>query len=149
MSAWLTQLYPWAKALHIVAVISWLAGLLYLPRLYVYHAMAPVPSDTAETFKLMERRLLRGIMGPAIVLTYVFGAVLAATPGAVDWRHGWIWAKLGLVGVLTLFHHALARWRRAFAEDRNCHSARFFRIANELPALVMLVIVVLVVVKPF
>ncbi len=149
MSAWLTALYPWIKALHIIAVISWLAGLLYLPRLFVYHASAPVGSETAETFKVMERRLLRGIMTPAIVLTYIFGAVLAAIPGVVDWRHGWIWAKLALVAVLTLFHHMLMRWRRAFAEDRNRHTARFFRIVNELPAALMLAIILLVVVKPF
>ena len=149
MSAWLTALYPWAKALHIVFVISWLAGLLYLPRLFVYHAAERSGSEASETFKVMERRLLRGIMAPAIVGTYVFGGMLAATPGAVDWQRGWIWAKLGLVAVLTIFHHALMRWRRDFAEDRNRHTARFFRIVNELPGVVMLIIVLLVVVKPF
>src|SRR5205823_10902794 len=96
--------YPWLKALHIIAVIAWMAGLLYLPRLFVYHAEAPRGSDRAMTFAVMERRLMRGIMLPALVMTYAFGIALAATPGAVDWGSGWIWAQLALVLLLTLFH---------------------------------------------
>lgn len=141
--------YPWLKALHIVAVVAWMAGLLYLPRLFVYHAAVPRGSHRAAMLELMERRLLRGIMLPAAVMTYGFGAALAATPGVVDWRRGWIWAKLVLVGLLTLFHWLLARWRRDFARGEFPHSARFFRIVNELPTLALIAIVLLVVVKPF
>jgi protoporphyrinogen IX oxidase len=149
LSATLVAAYPWLKALHIASVIAWMAGLLYLPRLFVYHVTARAGSDAAETFKLMERRLLHGIMTPAMVATFVFGGALAATPGVVDWHRGWIWAKLLLVLALALYHGALARWQLAFAADRNRHSARFFRLVNELPALAMLLIVILVVVKPF
>jgi len=130
-------------------MIAWMAGLLYLPRLLVYHAMAPTGSNRSETFKVMERRLLRGIMMPAMIATWGFGLVLAGTPGLVDWRMGWIWAKLALVAALSTFHWALARWRGAFSANSNTHSPRFFRIINELPTLAMIGIVLLVVVKPF
>jgi protoporphyrinogen IX oxidase len=149
VSAWLIALYPWIKSLHIVSMVAWMAGLLYLPRLYVYHAMAPVGSDRSETFKIMERRLQRGIMTPAMIATWGFGLVLAGTPGLVDWRMGWIWVKLALVAALSAFHVALSRWRDAFSANSNTHSTRFFRIVNELPALAMIAIVLLVVVKPF
>jgi protoporphyrinogen IX oxidase len=145
----LAAAYPWLKALHIIAVIAWMAGLLYLPRLFVYHAEAPSGSDRAATFEIMERRLARGIMLPAAAMTYIFGIMLAAVPGMVDWQRGWIWTKLGLVLLLTLFHGLLERWRRDFAARRNTHPARFYRIVNELPTLAMIGIVVLVVVKPF
>jgi protoporphyrinogen IX oxidase len=141
--------YPWLKAFHIVAVIAWMAGLLYLPRLFVYHAGVPVDSRRAATFEVMERRLARAIMLPAAVMTYLLGAALAAIPGLVDWRNGWIWAKLALVLLLTLFHGALEWWRRDFAAGRFAHSPRFYRIINELPSLALIAIVVLVVVKPF
>ncbi|MBV8118959.1 MAG: protoporphyrinogen oxidase HemJ [Alphaproteobacteria bacterium] len=149
MSRWLAAVYPWIKAAHILAVIAWMAGLLYLPRLFVYHAMTPIGSGQSETFKIMERRLQRGIMSPAMIATLLFGALIAATPGIVDWHRGWIWAKLGLVTGLVAYHHQLAWWRRAFADDHNRHSPRFFRIANELPTIVLIAIVILVVVKPF
>jgi putative membrane protein len=146
---WLSEAYPWIKSLHIVSMVAWMAGLLYLPRLYVYHADAPVGSNQSETFKIMERRLLRGIMTPAMIATLGFGTVLAGTPGIIDWRMGWIWAKLALVVGLTIFHFALARWRITFSADRNRRSARFFRAINELPMLALIAIAVLVVVKPF
>jgi protoporphyrinogen IX oxidase len=146
---WLSEAYPWIKSLHIVSMVAWMAGLLYLPRLYVYHSMAPVESDLSETFKHMERRLLRGIMTPAILATWIFGLLLARIPGVVDWRMGWIWAKLALVGGLTVFHIALARWHGKFSSDQNRHSTRFFRLVNELPTLALIAIVILVVVKPF
>ena len=149
MSGWLTGAYPWIKSLHIVSMVAWMAGLLYLPRLFVYHAMAPVGSDRSETFKIMERRLQRGIMTPAMIATWVFGLMLAGTPGLVDWRMGWIWAKLALVVALSAFHITLARWRAGFNTNSNVHSARFFRIVNELPTLALIAIVLLVVVKPF
>jgi protoporphyrinogen IX oxidase len=149
VSAWLADAYPWIKSAHIVSVVAWMAGLLYLPRLFVYHAMAPVGSDRSETFKIMERRLLRGIMTPAMLATLGFGLALAGTPDVVDWHRGWIWAKLSLVAGLLVYHSWLARWRTAFAVDRNRHSPRFFRVVNELPTLALIAIVVLVVVKPF
>jgi len=145
----LTALYPWIKTLHILSVIAWMAGLLYLPRLFVYHAGAAPGSETAATFTVMERRLLHAIMNPAMIASYGFGILLAATPGAVDWRAGWIYAKLALVAALTLMHHLFARWRRDFAAGRNARPARFYRIANEVPTLLLILIVVLVVVKPF
>jgi protoporphyrinogen IX oxidase len=149
VSAFLAAAYPWLKALHIAFVIAWMAGRLYLPRLFVYHAAAPPGSETSQIFKIMERRLLYGIMMPAMLMTVLFGVLLAATPGAVDWRRGWIWAKLLLVLALLVYQWALACWRRAFAADSNRHTARFFRLVNELPAAAMLLIVILVVVKPF
>jgi protoporphyrinogen IX oxidase len=145
----MTALYPWLKVLHILSVIAWMAGLLYLPRLFVYHAGARPGSDASETFKVMERRLLRGIMNPALVGSYLFGATLAATPGAVDWREGWIYVKLAAVLGLTALHWCFAQWRKAFAEDRNHRSAAFFRVVNELPTLLLIVIVIMVVVRPF
>jgi putative membrane protein len=130
-------------------MVAWMAGLLYLPRLYIYHAMAPIGSDRSETFKIMERRLLRGIMTPAMFATWGFGLLLAGTPGLVDWRMGWMWTKLVLVTALSAFHFALSRWRDAFSADSNQHSPQFFRIVNELPTLAMIGIVILVVAKPF
>jgi len=149
VSLWLIAAYPWVKSLHIVSVIAWMAALLYLPRLYVYHAMAPIGSDRSEIFKIMEHRLQRGIMTPAMFATWGFGLLLAGTPGVVDWRMGWIWVKLALVAALSAFHFALSRWRVAFSADSNTHSTQFFRIVNELPTLAMIAIVFLVVVKPF
>jgi len=149
VSGWLTGAYPWIKSLHIISMVAWMAGLLYLPRLFVYHAMAPVGSDRSATFKIMEHRLQRGIMTPAMIATWVFGLMLAGTPGLVDWRMGWIWAKLALVVALSAFHITLARWRAGFNTNSNVHSARFFRIVNELPTLALIAIVLLVVVKPF
>jgi putative membrane protein len=145
----LIPLYPWIKALHIISVVAWMAGLLYLPRLFVYHVSAAPGSEMSETFKVMERRLLRGIMNPALVMTYSFGILLALTPGVVDWHQGWIHSKLALVVVLTAMHYACMRWRRDFAVDRNLHDAKFFRIVNEVPTVILIAIVILVVVKPF
>ena len=141
--------YPWLKTLHILSVIAWMAGLLYLPRLFVYHAAARPGSDASETFKVMERRLLRGIMNPALVGTYLFGVLLAATPGVVDWSEGWIYVKLAAVLALTAIHHRLSLWRQDFAADRNTRSAGFYRTINEVPTLLLILIVVMVVVRPF
>lgn len=149
MSAWLAVAYPWVKSLHILSVIAWMAALLYLPRLYVYHAAAPVGSGRSETFKVMERRLQRGIMIPAMIGTWLFGLMLVGTPGIVDWHMKWIWVKLIFVLTVTGYAHALMRWRKLFAADRNAHSSRFFRIVNEIPTVALIVIVVLVVAKPF
>ena len=145
----LVAFYPWVKSLHIIAVIAWMAGLLYLPRLFVYHADVPANSSRAAMLAIMERRLLRGIMLPAVVMAYGFGLILAATPGVVDWQRGWVWGKLGLVLLLTFFHVLLAGWRRDFAAGQNAHSAKFYRVMNELPTLAMIAIVLFVVAKPF
>src|SRR5579864_5108781 len=145
---WLIPLYASTKALHIIVVIAWMAGLLYLPRLFVYHAASSAGSEQSETFKVMERRLLRGIMNPAMTLALLFGAALAATPGVVDWQSGWIYLKLAGVAGLLVLHHLLARWRKDFAADRNRHSVRFYRIVNEVPTLLLILIVLMVVVKP-
>lgn len=145
---WLAGAYLWIKALHILAVISWMAGLLYLPRLFVYHTETMAGSAESERFKIMERRLLRGIMNPAMIATYLFGILLLLTPGIADWSSGWLWLKLVGVAVLTASHHAMGLWRKAFAADANAHSQRYFRIANEAPTLAMVLIVVMIVVKP-
>jgi protoporphyrinogen IX oxidase len=137
----------WLKALHVIAVISWMAGLLYLPRLFVYHCAAEKGSKQAETFKLMERRLLRGIMNPAMVVVWITGPWLAWQAGM--YRDGWLMAKLALVVLLTGYHHILGAWRKDFAEDRNQHDQRFYRLMNEVPTVLMVGIVVLVVLKPF
>lgn len=139
--------YPWFRAIHVIAVIAWMAGLLYLPRLFVYHCTAETGSDKSETFKVMERRLLRAIMNPAMIAAWVSGLLTAAAGDL--WAEGWFHAKLGFVLLLTLSHMAMARWRREFAEDRNRRPERFYRIANEVPTLLMIAIVILVVVKPF
>nr|WP_295831733.1 protoporphyrinogen oxidase HemJ [uncultured Azospirillum sp.] len=142
------MLYEWIKALHVISIIAWMAGLLYLPRLFVYHCEAPAGSETSETFKVMERRLLRAIMNPAMIAAYVFGiTMIVLTP---EWmKQGWLHAKLLFVLLLTVSHMMMARWRRDFAEDRNTRPQRFYRIANEVPTLLMIGIVIFVVVKPF
>lgn len=138
------------KSLHIMAVIAWLAGLFYLPRLYVYHAGAKPGSELSETFKAMERRLLKAIMTPAMIASWVLGLWLALGGGAIDWLgDGWFYAKLFCVALLSAFHMALAKWRKDFAADRNIHPARFYRIANEVPTLLMACIVLLVILRPF
>jgi putative membrane protein len=141
------MLYGVLKALHIVSVIAWMAGLLYLPRLFVYHAEAEKGSAQSETFKVMERRLLRGIMNPAMGAVWIFGLLLAWQG---DWWHaGWWQVKAALVIGLTLIHHLYARWRKDFAADRNTRPARFYRLWNEVPTILMIAIVFLVVLKPF
>ncbi|HEX6001155.1 MAG TPA: protoporphyrinogen oxidase HemJ [Hyphomicrobiaceae bacterium] len=137
----------WVKAFHVIAVIAWMAGLLYLPRLYVYHCTAEKGSKQSETFKIMERRLLHAIMTPAMIAVWLSGAWLAWAMGFVN-AH-WLWAKFGLVLLMTAYHHALGVWRQDFAADWNTRSPRFYRIMNELPTVLMAGIVVLVVVKPF
>jgi putative membrane protein len=149
VSAWLPHAYPWLKSFHIISVISWMAGLLYLPRLFVYHAIAPPGSGHSETFKVMERRLEVAIMRPALIATILSGALLAATPSLIHWQKGWIWAKLGCVVALALFDLACVRWRRAFAAEGNRHSPGFFRAVNEVPTVLMIAIVLLAVAKPF
>jgi putative membrane protein len=145
-------MYDWIKALHIIAVIAWMAGMLYLPRLFVYHCAAEKGSVQSETFKAMERRLLRAIMNPAMAATWLFGLWLAwhGPDSRYGWfAYGWLEAKLVLVLALSGVHGMLARWVRVFAADRNRHSQRFYRIINEIPTILMIAIVILAVVKPF
>lgn len=150
MSEVLSIAYPWIKAFHIVAVISWMAGLFYLPRLFVYHVeRAPAGSETSETFKVMEHKLLRLIMAPAMIATWILGILLALTPGIVDWSAGWFYVKLLGVAGLTVFHHWLGKRRRDFETDSNSRSGRTYRLMNEVPTLAVLVIVIMVVVRPF
>ena len=139
--------YEWIKALHIIAVISWMAGMLYLPRLMVYHCDSPPGSQQSETFKVMERRLLKAIINPAMGITWLAGVYLAWDGGW--YMQGWFHAKFALVLAMSGMHGALSRWVRDFAADRNTRPARFYRIANEVPTLLMIAIVILVVVKPF
>ncbi|MFO1107307.1 MAG: protoporphyrinogen oxidase HemJ [Amaricoccus sp.] len=150
MRSLLAEIYPWTKVGHILAVVTWMAGLFYLPRLFVYHAERAAPgTELSETFKIMEKRLLRQIMAPAMIATWIFGITLALTPGLVDWGSGWIYVKLGTVGGLSWFHHWLARRRKDFASDRNLISGRVYRLMNEVPTLALIVIVIMVVVRPF
>lgn len=142
--------YSIVKAFHIIAVIAWMAGMLYLPRLFVYHAEAARGSQLSETLKVMEGRLYKAIITPAMAATWILGLALVFAFDVIDLRTAhWLHAKLLLVVLLSGFHGALSRWRKDFAADRNTRSARFYRIANEVPTVLMVVIVLLVVIKPF
>jgi putative membrane protein len=139
--------YEWLRVLHIISFVAWMAGLFYLPRLYVYHTQQEIGSAASDTFKVMERKLLRLIMNPAMIATWIFGLWLAAEIDA--WRQGWFHGKMALVVLMTGFHHGCGVWRGRFAEDRNHHSERFYRVMNEVPTVLLIGIVILVVVKPF
>lgn len=141
------DLYLWIKALHVVAVIAWMAAMLYLPRLFVYHAVETPGSATSETFKVMERRLLKAIATPAMIVTWVAGLILVWQGGWMS--SGWLYAKLALVILMSGMHGALVKYTREFAEDRNARSQKFYRVVNEVPTVLMLAIVILVIVKPF
>jgi putative membrane protein len=141
------MLYLWLKALHVIAIIAWMAGMLYLPRLFVYHCAAEAGSVQSETFKVMERRLLKAIINPAMIAAWVLGIVLAWQGGWLS--SGWLHAKLALVLALSALHGVLVRHVKAFAADRNTRPARYFRILNEVPTVLMIGIVILVIVKPF
>jgi len=145
----LSVLYPWVKSLHVMSVIAWMAGMFYLPRLYVYHCDTVPGSTDSERFKVMERRLLKQIINPAMISTWVFGLLLILTPGVVDWASGWWWVKFISVWLMSGFHGALSKWRRLFLEDRNTKPQRFYRIANEVPTVLMMIIVIMVIARPF
>ena len=134
----------WLKALHVISIIAWMAGLLYLPRLFVYHVNAKKGGELSENLKIMERRLLKAIMTPAMLASWIFGLWLAIRLGYFS--EGWFHVKLLLVVILSGFHMALAKWRKDFEADNNNRSARFFRFANEVPTVLMIAIVILVVV---
>jgi len=139
-------MYEWLKALHIISVMAWMAGMLYLPRLFVYHCEAQVGSEKSETFKVMERRLLKAIINPAMIASWIFGLWMAWL--GQWWLFPWFIAKLALVLAMSAVHGWLVRLVRAFALDRNTHSQKFYRIINEIPTLLMIVIIILVVLKP-
>ena len=141
-------MYPWFKALHIIAVISWMAGLLYLPRLFINHVGLAPGSEASNMLKGMEQRLLRYIMRPAGLATFIFGGLLLQS-GVVDWSMGWMHAKLALVLGLGYIHGKMEIWCKAFAADANTKSTKFYRVINEVPTVLMIGIVVLVVAKPF
>jgi len=142
--------YPWTKSLHVISVIAWMAGLFYLPRLFVYHAeKAADKPELYSLFQTMERRLLRAIMNPAMIATWVFGLVLAATPGVIDWTAVWPWVKLSAVLGMTWFHMWCSARRREFASGSNIRTGRTYRIANEVPTLLLIIIVVSVIARPF
>jgi len=141
------DLYLWLKTLHIFFFIAWMAGMLYLPRLFVYHADAEKGSKQSETFKVMERRLLRGIMNPSMIVVWVVGLWMAVSGG---WMvAGWMHAKLALVLVMSAVHGMFSKWRKDFEADRNARPASFYRMWNEVPAVILIAIIVLVVIKPF
>ncbi len=144
----LSDYYLIIKSLHIVSIIAWMAGLLYLPRLFVYHASAELGSELSETLKKMEYRLLRYIMNPAMVASLLFGVLLFLTPGVIDWSAWWVSAKILALILLMAVHINFSWWQRTFHSDLNRRSEKFYRIANEVPTLLMIVIVFLVIVKP-
>lgn len=141
------MIYLWVKVLHVLAIISWMAALLYLPRLMVYHVPAEAGSVQSETFKVMERRLLRAIATPAMVVAWITGLTLAYLIGA--WSQGWFHLKLAALVGMTAVHMYLARQVRMFASDQNAHSGKFYRMINEVPTVLMIVVVIAVILKPF
>lgn len=150
MTEFLQAAYPWIKSLHVISVIAWMAGLFYLPRLYVYHVeRVGHGGATDEMFQTMERRLLRAIMNPAMIATWVFGVMLAFTPGVVDWAALWPWAKAAGILGMTWFHHWLGLRRKEFLAGPSPYTGRQFRLMNEVPTLLMVLIVVAVIARPW
>lgn len=148
MGDFLAGAYPWVKFLHVISVISWMAGLFYLPRLYVYHVeKVQTGDDTDALFQVMERRLLKAIMNPAMIATWIFGLALVFTPGIVDWSMVWPWSKAASVLGMTWFHMWLAARRKDFAASANVRTGRTYRMMNEVPTLLMIIIVASVIVK--
>jgi len=146
----MNSIYQYLKAIHLIAAFAWMAGMFYLPRLYVYHADAGTHTPQAATFKVMERRLLKVIMNPAMIATIALGLWLAFGAEGVDWKTaGWLHVKIVLVLLMAALHMFLAKWRRDFEADRIPHSSRFFRMVNEVPTVLLVGIVILAVVKPF
>lgn len=148
MGDFLASVYPWTKALHVISVVAWMAGLFYLPRLFVYHAeTVETGSQTDALFQTMERRLLRAIMNPAMVASWVFGLALVMTPGIVSWSEVWPWTKAASVLAMTWFHHWLGLRRKDFLRGENNRTGRTYRMMNEVPTLLLIVIVLSVIVK--
>jgi len=150
MGTFLAEHYLWTKSLHIMSMVAWMAGMFYLPRLYVYHTESVVRgSKTDALFQTMERRLLRAIINPAMVATWIFGLALVFTPGIVDWSQFWPWPKAASVLLLSGFHGWLAACRKDFVRGTNTRSGRTYRMMNEVPTLLLIIIVISVVAKPF
>lgn len=148
MQETLLTYYDWLRALHVISVIAFMAAMLYLPRLYVYHATAPVGGDVSETFKIMERRLVKAILNPAAIVMTILGVLMIwANPDLM--HQGWFHAKLTAVIIMFGCHGAFSRWRKRFAADQNVRSHTFYRVWNEIPTILMIVIVILVIIKPF
>lgn len=148
MQEFLGQYYLYIKAFHIISVIAWMAGMLYLPRLYVYHAGAEKGSEKSETFKIMERRLLRFIMNPAMIATWLFAILMiVAAPDLM--KQGWFHGKFALVFAMSGIHGVFSKWRKKFERDENTKTAKFYKIWNEVPTVIMIIIVLLAVTKPF
>ena len=146
----MNDMYHWLKVIHIVAVISWMCGMLYLPRLFVYHSRVPVGSEASELFKVMEQKLMRLIINPAMIVVWIAGLALAVKVNAFDPQNGlWMHYKLMLVMVMQIVHAMMSRFRKAFLRDERPKSERYFRIFNEVPAVLMVFIVILVVLRPF
>src|ERR1700710_1059380 len=145
----LSAIYAWTKAFHVISMIAWMAANLYLPRLYVYHCDTVPGSAESERFKVMERRLLKQIINPAMLATLLFGVLLVVVLGSALWSQGWWYVKLVSVVLLFGFHGAVSKWRKDFLNDRNARPQRFYRMANEVPTVLMVIIVIMVIVKPF
>ena len=142
------EAYLWVKALHMISVMAWMAGMLYLPRLFVYHCDAEMGSELSETLKVMERRLLRLIINPAMISSWVFGLTMLAASGDVLWSQPWMIIKLVCVVLMSIAHGEMAKWRKDFEADRNTRLQKFYRIANEVPTILMVVIIIMAVVQP-
>ena len=147
MTGFMGQAYIWVLIIHILSIITWMAGLFYLPRLFVYHAQANATGEPAETFKVMERRLLKAIMNPSMIVAWVLGLALALHIGA--FAQGWFHAKLLLVVIMSIQHMAMGKWRKDFEADRNKHDHKFYRVMNEVPTVTLILVVILVKAKPF
>jgi len=148
MSDLLFEYYNWIKALHVISVIAWMAGLLYLPRLYVYHANAEKGSDVSEQFKIMERKLLRFIMNPAMIATWIFG-ILLIVANTTLFEFGWMHLKITLVILMSVLHMVFSKWRKVFERDENTRSHKFYRWWNEAPTILMILIVIAAIAEPF
>ncbi|MBU2889671.1 MULTISPECIES: protoporphyrinogen oxidase HemJ [Celeribacter] len=150
MSDILASIYPWTKSMHVISVIAWMAGIFYLPRLYVRHTESVTAgSETDLLFQDMEKKLLKMIMNPAMISSWIFGLCLVFTPGIVDWSAGWSWIKAGSVLGMTWFHMWCAARRKDFVSGTNTRTGRHYRMMNELPTLLMIFIVVMIIAKPF
>ncbi len=150
MSDFLISAYPWIKSLHVISVIAWMAGLFYMPRLFVYHVESVgMEGETAKLFQTMEVKLLRAIMNPAMIAAWTFGGLLIATPGIVDWSFVWPWTKAGAVLAMTWFHHWLGRRRKEFLNGTQTLTGRQYRLMNEVPTLLLVIIVFSVIARPF
>ena len=141
--------YPLLIAFHVISMVAWMAAMLYLPRLFVYHTMTKKDSETSKTLKVMEYRLQKFIMNPSMILTILFGTLLLKTNGVINWEMSWIYYKLLAVIILLIIHALLGKFRKDFYFDRNIHTARFYKLINEIPTVLLIIIILLVYLKPF